>query len=247
MKKQDKTYEFIGKSLWFPMEKTLVIADLHIGHEEAMNKAGIFFPRMQFKEIVSDLEKIFKKTGKIKEIIVNGDLKHEFGTISEQEWQETRKIIDLLKRNSEKVVLVKGNHDNILEPIAKRSEIYIKDFYIKKINNINVCFMHGDKLFPECLGNGIKILVLGHRHPAVVISDNYKKERYKCFLVGKWRGKTVIILPSFFPLVEGSDIVNTKENNLPFIPESELKNFGVYAIGDEVYNMGKLKKIGRLN
>lgn len=244
MKKQDKNYEFVGKSLWFPVEKTLVIADLHIGHEEAMNKAGIFFPRIQFKEIVSDLEKIFKKTGKIKEIIINGDLKHEFGTISEQEWQETRKIIDLLQEHSEKVVLVKGNHDNILGPIAKRKGIDIRDFYIKKINNINVCFMHGDKLFPECLDSKVNMFVLGHRHPAVSISDKYKKERYKCFLVGKWRRKTIIILPSFFPLVEGTDIMNVEKSNLLFIPESELKKFDVYAVGDEVYDMGKLKDAG---
>ncbi len=234
-----KNYEFIGKSLWFPAEKTLVIADLHVGYEEAMNKAGIFFPRFQFSQIVSDLEKIFKKTGKLREIIVNGDLKHEFGEISEQEWQETRKIIDLLKRNSKKIVLVKGNHDKILAPIAGRREIDVKDFYIQN----EVCFLHGDKLFPECLNNEIKTLVLGHRHPAVVVSDKYKKERYKCFLAGKWRGKIVIILPSFFPLVEGTDIVNIEENNLLFIPESELRNFDVYAVGDEVYRFGKLKSV----
>jgi len=61
----------------------LIISDLHIGLEEALNKQGILIPRFQFKEIKQRLEPLLLK--KIKVIVINGDLKHEFGTISEQE------------------------------------------------------------------------------------------------------------------------------------------------------------------
>lgn len=225
-------YKFIGKSLFFSKEKILAIADLHIGYEEAMNKAGIFFPRVQFKEIMKDLEKIFKETGNVKEIVVVGDLKHEFGKISDQEWSETLKVLDFLKEKSEKVILIRGNHDKILGPIAEKREIEIKDYYVRE----GICFVHGDKIFAECLDKRVKIIVMGHRHPAVMLSDKYKKEKYKCFLVGNWKKKEVIILPSFFPIIEGTDIINMEENNLLFIPENELRKFRVYVIGDRVYN-----------
>jgi uncharacterized protein len=246
-KKEKIDYELlVQKALLFPVEKVLVIADLHIGHEEAMNAAGIFMPRIQFRQMVEDLESIFKRMGKLNEIIINGDLKHEFGRISGQEWRETLDIIEMLEKNSGKVILIKGNHDTILEPIVRRKKIEIRDCYIKDIQGTRVCFLHGDKLFSEAMDKKVGMIVMGHRHPAVILSDKYKKERYKCFLVGKWKEKEVIILPSFFPLVEGTDIVTVEENNSLFIDERDLREFDVFAIGDKVYEFGKVKKIGSL-
>jgi len=236
-----KKYEFWDKALWFPVEKILCISDLHIGYENSLNSAGVFLPRFQFEQIMSDLKRIFEKTGKVKEVVINGDLKHEFGKISEQEWNETLKVLDFLQKNAGKVVLVKGNHDKSLEPIARRMEIEVVDFYVGG----NTRFSHGERLIPECFDKKIERIVLGHRHPAVSISDKYKKERYKCFLVGKYKKKEVIILPSFFPLIEGSDIVNS-DSNLLFIPEEKLGNFEVYVVGDklEVLKFGKSKDLG---
>jgi uncharacterized protein len=234
-----KNFEFIGKSVYFPQEKILTIADLHIGYEELLNKQGIFVPRVQFKEIMQDLEDIFKKIdSKLKKIVIVGDLKHEFGEISAQEWREVKEVLNYLKGKCEKVVLVRGNHDTILGPIAERKEIEVLDYFIHN----GICFLHGNKLFPDCLDKKIKMIVIGHRHPAIVLADKYKKEKYKCFLVGKWKNKRVIVLPSFFPFVEGRDFVNVGKNTM-LIPEKELKEFEVYVVGDEVYCFGKLKEL----
>ena len=256
-------FKFLNKALLLEIgnrknaRKILVIADLHIGHEEALNKAGIFIPRTQFKETVSDLEEIFKKIGKVDEIIVLGDLKHEFGEISQQEWRETQDILDFFKskvKRGGKVVLIKGNHDTILEPIAKRKELKIRDFYIinygfknnKKDKKDKICFLHGHKLFPECLDEKIKFLVLGHRHPAIILHDKYKKEKYKCFLVGKYKRKEVVILPSFFGLIEGTDMISLNDRCL-FISERDLINFQVKIVeSGKIYNFGRLKDINRL-
>jgi len=231
-------YEFIDKALYFPEEKALAIADLHIGYEESLNEQGIFVPRRQFEETMADLEKVFSNVGKVKEVVIVGDLKHEFGIISSQEWSEVRKVLDYLKGKVGKVVLVKGNHDTVLEPIAKREEVEIKECYKKK----DICFVHGDKLVMECMDKSIRLVVAGHRHPAVILQDEYKKERYKCFLVGKWKGKKIIVLPSFFPFVEGSEISSIEDNRM-FIEEKNLKGFEAWVVGDEVYRFGKIKDI----
>jgi len=250
---------FLNKCLLLEIDgkKILALADLHIGHEEALNKAGIFVPRTQFKETLSDLQEIFKKIGMVDKIIVLGDLKHEFGEISKQEWQETGKILDFFKSKIKKsgkngksgeVILIKGNHDTILEPIAKRKELKILDYYLLDVedNKNKICFLHGNKLFPECLDKKIKFLILGHRHPAIVLSDKYKKEKYKCFLVGKWKNKQLIILPSFFGLIEGTDMISLN-NRCLFISEKDLRNFQVKIVESEkVYDFGKLKDINRL-
>lgn len=235
-----KEFKFVGKSLYFSNLGTLVLADLHIGYEEYLNEEGVFMPRTQFKETMGELERVFKEVKGVREIIVLGDLKHEFGKISEQEWKEVREILDFFKKKAGKVILVRGNHDTILDPIAERKELKIVNFYINK----GVCFLHGHKLFPECLEKKIKILVIGHRHPAVMLVDEYKREKYKCFLAGKWKRKKIIILPSFFPFIEGSDIVTNEENKL-FIDEKELRNFEVFVVGEEnkVYRFGKLGEL----
>lgn len=236
---KNEELKFVGKSLYFPKKKVLVLADLHIGYEEYLNEEGVFMPRTQFKETMEELEKVFKEVKEAREIIVLGDLKHEFGTISSQEWREVKEVLELLKKKAKNVILVKGNHDTILEPIAKRKELKIVNFYI----NGGVCFLHGHKLFPECLDKKIKILVMGHRHPAVMLADEYKREKYKCFLVGGWKGKKAIILPSFFPFVEGSDIITDYEENRLFINEKNLKNFEVFVVAPgekEVYRFGKM-------
>jgi len=228
-------YKFVNRALYFPEEKVLVIADLHIGYEEALRNQGIMLPASQFRDTLEGLKRVFEKIGKVKELIVLGDLKHEFGVISEQEWGEVGKVLDYFKENSEKVVVIRGNHDSMLEPILKRKGMAILDYYVKE----DCCFIHGHKLYSECLDKKIKKVILGHRHPAVIISDEYKTEKYKCFLVGKWKKKEIVILPSFFPFVEGHDVLSFGDNFL-FIEEKYLKKFDVYVVGDEVYKFGKL-------
>ena len=241
------TIKFLNKALLIENKKRiLVLGDLHLGYEEAMNKVGILIPRFQFQETLKELKEIFREIGKVDEIVILGDFKHEFGGINKQEWRDVLRVLDFLKKMGGKVVLIKGNHDSILGPIAQRKEVKIKDFYVKCLGEKErICFLHGHKNFLKCLDKNIKILIMGHRHPAVVLQDKYKKERYKCFLRGKWKKKDVIILPSFFPFIEGSDVVNIGKNRL-FIPERNLKSFSVLIYEEKtgrVYDFGKLKNL----
>ncbi|MAG52580.1 MAG: phosphoesterase, partial [Nanoarchaeota archaeon] len=206
----------------------LIISDLHIGLEEALNKQGILIPRFQFEGIKAKLKKLL--TNEIKVVVINGDLKHEFGTISEQEWRHTLEILDLCLENSRKVILVKGNHDTILDPIAEKKNIEILDDYI--IDDITL--IHGDKLKEI----NTSIIIIGHEHPALSIKDEIRNETYKCFLKGKYKNKTLIVTPSFCLVRPGVDVL-TKEYPTPY--RKNLDNFEVYVVGDKIYNFGKLK------
>ena len=233
----------------------LVIGDIHIGYEEYISEKNAL-PMIQYKEIVEKLDDIFnflKKEGiKIKKIILLGDLKHEFGEISASEWRDTIKLLDYLdnklsKDNGRKnqIILIKGNHDNILGPIAKKRNVKLKKYY--KI--LGICFLHGNK---EYRGYDEKtdILVIGHLHPSITLSDNYKKEKYKCFLKGSWKRKLVYIMPSFSPISIGYGLedLNNKRNRDGFliINEKKLKDFEVVIYNNKdkkEYNFGKLKKL----
>ena len=96
--------KIVDLALFF--DSTIVIADVHIGYEEALNKQGVLVPRLQFEDMARKIEKILKQTGKVERVIINGDLKHEFGTISEQEWRNTLKFLDLLAKSCNELLLI---------------------------------------------------------------------------------------------------------------------------------------------
>ena len=71
-----------------------------------------------------------------------------------------------------------------------------------------------------------------------------KSEKFKCFLVGKYKRKQVIILPSFLPNVEGTAVNLYLNNGRCFIPKKTLEKFNVYIIGKErILDFGVLKNL----
>jgi len=229
--------ELIDLSIY--TNKTLIVTDFHIGYEEALNKQGLMVPRFQFDEIMKRLGKVFSKLKgkKIDRIIINGDLKHEFGTISDQEWRHTLRLLDYFSKYCKEIILIKGNHDNILGPIAKKRNVRVLDHYL--IGNILV--LHGDKIPKKELLKDVKTIIIGHEHPAVSIKDGPRTETFKAFLVGKWKKHNLIAQPSFNLVTEGNDIL--KEEVLSPFLKGNLKKFDAIIVADKLYKFGKLKDL----
>jgi hypothetical protein len=239
---------FIGKTLFFPDKGILAVGDLHLGFDYALQQSGVLMPENQVQEVKEDLKKVFgelkKRKLKLKKLVFIGDLKHSFS----YKWKEKNYFNEILKFvtehvNDKDIILIKGNHDTIDYSFSDR----LKDYFIED----DIAFCHGHKLFPEVFSKKIKLLVIGHLHSSIMLSDNQgiKKEKYKCFLKGKFRQKTVIILPSFLATVEGSTINSIEyeyEDYFSIIPKKTLMNFHVFVIGDKnVYDFGKIKNILR--
>jgi putative SbcD/Mre11-related phosphoesterase len=123
------------------VEDYLVISDLHLGYEEALNYQGIMVPKFQYPKIIKRMEDIHSRSD-CSSIIINGDLKHEFGKISRQEWKETIKFIDYLKERFQEIILIKGNHDPLTPIIAKKTDL---DVY-PQFSTGNFMLMHGDNV-----------------------------------------------------------------------------------------------------
>ena len=119
--------EIVGLGLYLKKMNVLVLGDIHIGYEENLNRQGVLIPRHHFKDVTENVKSIFKRIGtgkkKLSTIVINGDLKHEFGRISSQEWRDILRFLDLLSENCEEVFLIKGNHDIFLGPIARKRSI----------------------------------------------------------------------------------------------------------------------------
>ena len=227
-----KGIKMVDTALWFELEKVLVINDLHIGYEEVLHRKGILVPRFQLEQIMKKLKIIIEKTKPVK-IIINGDLKHEFGKVLRQEWKEVLEFLDFLLQNISEVIIIKGNHDPIIQPLADKKGIAVVNQY--QVGGTLI--VHGDELVETTATR----IVIGHEHPAITIREGSKWEKYKCFLKGTWQKKELIAVPSFNPLLEGTDVL--KEQLLsPFL--EDIRKFEVYVVGEkEVYYFGKIKEL----
>src|SRR3989338_8681821 len=158
---------FISKSVFFPESGILAVGDLHVGYEQSLIESGILMPEMQVKEIIEDLEKIIneiKNQGfQLKKIVFLGDIKHYFN----YEWKEKfnfDKILDFLKERvkDSDIILIKGNHDKF-DFSGKK----MKNYYFNK----GIMFFHGHMDFLQLHEEKVKMWVIGHLHPSIILSD----------------------------------------------------------------------------
>lgn len=238
-------YEFINKSVFFPQHGILAIGDLHIGYEHAMIKSGILLPENQVDEVIKDLRKIIEKIKskryQLRKIVFLGDIKHFFN----YEWKEKfnfNLVLEFLRTyvKDSDIILIKGNHDKF-----DFSGKAMKNYYFNK----GIMFFHGHKNFPEVFAPRTETIVFGHLHPSIKLSDkvNIKREKYKCFLTGKYKRKEIIIVPSFLGIIEGTS-VNDKEyehEDFSVIPHSAIREFNAHVVADdgEILNFGQVKKL----
>ena len=232
---------YIGKCLLIEEsgERVLVIGDLHLGYEGAMRRSGVMIPVKLYDKCVSDFKEVIEFVGKVSKIVVLGDLKHEFGYILDDEWNNISNFIKLLRSFCEELIIIEGNHDPILFPILKKLEVVSGKSHFWR----GFIFTHGDKDLDSLYEDKVKCWVLGHGHPAIVLREGATRESYKCFLTGLYKRKKIILVPSFFPLINGTD---AREFNLGYPFDFKLENFDVHVVGDKLEVL-KFGKLGTLN
>ncbi len=232
--------KYIGKCLLIDEsgEQVLVLGDLHLGYEGSMRRSGVMIPVKLYDKCVNDFKEVIDFVGHVDKIIVLGDLKHEFGYILDEEWKNISNFLKLLKEYCDELVIIEGNHDFILFPILEKiGATGVESYSWKKF-----IFAHGNKDFSELYTEKIKFWVFGHGHPAIVLREGVTREIYKCFLKGKYKYKKIILVPSFFPLIMGTD---AREHDLGYPFDFKLEKFKVVVVEDNLKNLefGELKDI----
>lgn len=225
--------EIIRNSL--KIEDTLIISDLHFGYESSLNNEGLMIPQHQFDKLIDSLDRIQEKAN-AKKIILNGDIKHNFGSISKQEWKEVLDFIDYLSDIFIDIKVVKGNHDNFTQYILNKRELILEDYVL--IDKFMIT--HGHKI-PDKIPENIETIIIGHEHPCIGVRNQERVEKVKSFLKGSWENYNLIVLPSFTTISSGSDVLHEKTIS-PFI--KNVLDFEVIAVeDDEIYPFGLVKDI----
>jgi putative SbcD/Mre11-related phosphoesterase len=145
--------------------KTLLITDLHIGWEMALQEKGIHVPS-QTPKILNKLTAIITKY-KPEQLVIIGDVKYTVMSSELGEWHDIPDFFAQLQNYIGAIAIVRGNHDANLEPLLPEN-VELLPAAGEVIRDVGV--FHGHK-WPSPVLLQCKTLVMGHLHPVVVFRD----------------------------------------------------------------------------
>lgn len=203
-----------GAALIVP-EEVLVIADLHLGWEAALEEDGLSLPRVQTAKIESYVRDLIDGVSPSK-LVVAGDLKHNFSRNLTQEWQDVSRFVRGLSE-AVPIEVVKGNHDNFLALILREVDTPLS----RETDVGGVRIIHGHA--------GVRSdapTVIGHIHPSVGLRDGVDAAvKDRCFLYSE--DANMLILPALSLVASGLDVVEQPDSDRssPLLPEDGLADF----------------------
>lgn len=168
-------------ALFHETERWLAVADLHFGYELSQRAAGALVPLWGMASISERLEQLLHEYAP-RHLIVVGDLVHD-----RTARHEAAQLLRDLATHCE-VTVVSGNHDRQL-----RGEIEM----VESWQSERFHFHHG-----HCdSDSGGRTQIIGHHHPAAVITDGAGL-RLKCPVLVQQ--STRWIMPAFSPWAAGT-------------------------------------------
>jgi len=179
----DERVELLAaRALHWPRERTVFVADVHLGKAAAFRAGGVPLPRGSTAADLARLTHVLRQTG-AQRLVVLGDFLHgAAGRVSALDvafraWRADHASIDL--------VLVRGNHDDRAgDPPAEWNIAVVAEPH--PLAPFLACHV------PVSPRSGYALC--GHVHPGVTLRGRAdQSERLPCFVLGRRRA----ILPAF--------------------------------------------------
>ena len=171
-----------------------------------MSEDGTYLPHNQTSDLIEKVSCYLKEI-KPKELVLNGDVKHSFHEPTKIENRDVRHFLKSISTHVEKITIVKGNHDILLNWAIKgiQNIEFLKEDYLVG----RYFFMHGDKNLPISLPEEVKYVIIGHEHPIFESRVNkLQKVRAPAFLMTPLKNRKInlIVLPAFSDYSSGTPI-----------------------------------------
>jgi len=203
------TYKFLKNERAMVAEDFLIVSDLHIGYKKELEARGYHVPN-QMKDFVKRIIETAERE-KIRKLIVLGDVKHKVPGVAQEEKYDVPDFFYELSKKFEKIIVIKGNHDALIEKMVHFDNVVIVDEFIAGKTG----FIHGHKWPSKEFMQKCESIVMGHSHPVFKIKDSMGYSHYyPCWMICaiKKTGikrykessvKNVVIIPPFNQLLTG--------------------------------------------
>lgn len=175
-----------GRGLFWEEEKTLIIADLHLGKSGHFRKEGIAIPQSIYK---ADLQRLLQQLShfRAERLVIAGDLSHSAANKELDLFTRWRKDLPGLQ-----VELVKGNHDILQDDWYREAGIRVHDLEYR-LGPFRFIHDPGHNRNTDS-GAEEPYTFTGHLHPAVQLHGSGRQSlRLPCF----YFTERYCILPAF--------------------------------------------------
>jgi len=205
----------------------LIVADLHIGIEYELFKAGAKIPG-KTQELQENLIAALEETG-ARKLIIAGDLKHNIPVSSFREEREIPELVFNLLEHVDDIHLTPGNHDGGIQDYLPED---VKLHSSKGFSMGDYGFWHGH-CWPSVKVMASKNVIMAHVHPQVAFVDGVEaRHAERCWVRGRWNtlareryrelGNEWIMIPAFNDLCGGSHVNAMHERKIGTVLRNEL-------------------------
>jgi DNA ligase-associated metallophosphoesterase len=173
-----------GKAAWWPAERTLLVADAHVGKAVSYRRLGVPVPEATTGGTLDALDALLARHP-ARRIVFLGDLlhsrrSHAAGTLAAfAQWRALRPALEM--------VLVRGNHDDRAGDPPCEWGVHCVDepFALPAAPQLALCH------HPEPIVG--RYVLAGHLHPCTTVGRGIDRLRLACFHLGE----SVGVLPAF--------------------------------------------------
>lgn len=195
------------------IDSNFIISDLHLGYSDEINSMT---KRDEKSQITYDIVNVLERDD-VDQLVVNGDIFHEFGKPSENALQ----IFDTLLTRTDiagcNILLIKGNHDENVDQYVKPHSM--REDYSFNYDKSKFTVVHGHKKWSNY--QQTDLLILGHLHPIAKING----VEWPTYLYGEVESKSVLILPAFSKYQDGITVSDRIKLDIDY-PFVDTNSFG---------------------
>lgn len=204
----------------------LVIGDLHIGVESHLRSKGFHLTSHTSAMSESILE---AADDDVNRLIVIGDVKDSVPGSTKQEYVEIPEFFEGLFERFDRIDVVRGNHDTLIEEFLP-PRVRIGPATGIKLDAVGLAHGH---MWPSKEVMDCDVLVLAHNHPTVMFKDGIGRcTTEPCWMRGTFKTnsdprfpvlpRSFIVIPAFNRMLGGSPVNSRSDELLGPVLNSDL-------------------------
>lgn len=167
------------RALWWPRQRSLLVADMHFGKGSVLRRAGMAVPTGQTFTDLARLDALIALYQPA-QLIVLGDLVHGSAP-GDAAW--ITQVSQWRRRHADiAMILIAGNHDRHFDTRELGFTVIAESLRIG-----DIVLRHE----PAVIADGY--VLAGHVHPGIRLNDGWRRHRLPAFRLGKHCG----LLPAF--------------------------------------------------
>ena len=204
-----------GGAAWIPAQRTLVIADVHVGYELAAQRRGGYLPLVERGAAVGLRLRAMASEHAALRVVIAGDLRHSTRDLDEPEREELAGLAEALG-DAVALDVVLGNHDRGGAIVGRETAGTLR------VGDVDVTHV-------PPIATPDRWTICGHLHPRTTVRDETgAAARFPCALVGE----RLVVLPAFSDWAGGT----AAGRLLDLLPDGEWRVLPVS--GDAIVDLG---------